>query len=52
MWHELQNIISNVLGVSPEAATFIICVPALIFAIYLMKKYIVLEEYAWHQSLL
>lgn len=33
-----RDLLADMLGVSPDAATFIICVPALILAIYLMKK--------------
>jgi len=36
--HAIRDFIANLLGVTPDAATFIICVPALILAIYLMKK--------------
>jgi hypothetical protein len=36
--HAVRDLLADILGVSPDAATFIICVPALIFAIYLMKK--------------
>ena len=36
--HAVRDLIADILGVSPYAATFIICVPALILAIYLMKK--------------
>ena len=35
---ELQNLVANLFGVSPDIATFIICVPVLILAIALMKK--------------
>ena len=38
MLHELRDLIANLLGVSSDAATFIICIPALILAISLMKK--------------
>tara|TARA_B100000989_G_scaffold258961_1_gene209002 strand:+ start:848 stop:964 length:117 start_codon:yes stop_codon:yes gene_type:complete len=38
MWDELREIIANLFGVSPEIATFIIGIPAIILAIYLMKK--------------
>ncbi len=34
----IRDVIADTLGVSPDAATFIICVPALILAIYLFKK--------------
>ena len=34
----IRDLLADILGVSPDVATFIICVPALIFAIYLMKK--------------
>ena len=34
----IRDLVADILGVSPDAATFIICVPALILAIYLMKK--------------
>ena len=36
--HAIRDLVADILGVSPDAATFIICVPALILAIYLMKK--------------
>lgn len=36
--HAVRDLIADIFGVSPDAATFIICVPALILAIYLMKK--------------
>jgi hypothetical protein len=38
MMSELQNFVANLFGVSPDIATFIICVPALILAINLIKK--------------
>tara|TARA_Y100000591_G_scaffold297747_1_gene288971 strand:+ start:634 stop:750 length:117 start_codon:yes stop_codon:yes gene_type:complete len=38
MLHELRDLIANLFGVSSDAATFIICVPALILALALMKK--------------
>ena len=34
----IRDLVADILGVSPDAATFIICVPALLFAIYLIKK--------------
>jgi hypothetical protein len=36
--HAVRDLLADILGVSPDAATFIICVPALILAIYLMNK--------------
>jgi hypothetical protein len=38
MWDGIREIVANLFGVSPEIATFIICVPALILAIALIKK--------------
>ena len=34
----IRDLLADIIGVSPDAATFIICVPALILAIYLIKK--------------
>ena len=34
----IRDLLADILGVSPDAATFIICVPGFILAIYLMKK--------------
>jgi hypothetical protein len=38
MMSELQNFVANLFGVSPDIATFIICVPAFILALMLLKK--------------
>jgi hypothetical protein len=38
MIHELRDLIANIIGVSPDVATFIICIPVLILALVLMKK--------------
>ena len=34
----IRDLVADMLGVSPDAATFIICVPLLILAITLIKK--------------
>ena len=34
----VRDVVADMLGVSPDAATFIICVPLLILAITLIKK--------------
>lgn len=34
----IRELVADMLGVSPDAATFIIGVPIFILAIYLMKK--------------
>ena len=34
----IRDLVANILGVSPDAATFIIGIPLLLLAIYLIKK--------------
>ena len=34
----IRDLVADILGVSPDAATFIIVVPLFLLAIYLMKK--------------
>ena len=35
----IRDLVADILGVSPDAATFIIGVPLFLLAIYLMKKW-------------
>ena len=34
----IRDLVANILGVSPDAATFIIGIPLFLLAIYLIKK--------------
>jgi len=34
----IRDLVADILGVSPDAATFIICIPILILLLTLMRK--------------
>ena len=34
----IRDLVADILGVSPDAATFIMCIPILIFLLYLQFK--------------